>query len=196
MENETTINSGDEDGIFISYAHADNTRFEDGHKGWVDALHEHLSLRLYQLLGKEPQIWRDPLITGNEYFRVKLHLKISEVLILVVILTPRYVRSPECLKELHQFCRLESEAELSRTGAQTRIFKVIKTPIDDSECPEELKGSLGYKFYEKDPLTGRLREFQHLFGFDSYPKFIERVDDVAQDIKSFIRQSLAQSRRL
>ena len=193
MENEMTINSGYEDGIFISYAHIDNTRFVAGHKGWVDALHEYLSLRLYQLLGEKPQMWRDPLLAGNESIEFTLRLKVSEGTILVVILSPRYVKSEECLKELHQFCRPGIKADRSRTDTKARVFKLIKTPIDDSEHPEELQGLLGYQFYETDPITGRPREYQHVLGFDSFPKFIERVDDVAWDIKELIRQSSAQS---
>jgi len=188
MENEMTINSGYEDGIFISYAHIDNTRFEEGHKGWVEALHEHLWLRLYQLLGEEPKIWRDPSLPRYEPFREMLVIRLQEVTFLVVILSPRYIKSEECLKELHQFCHLASEVERSRTCTQTRVFKLIKTPIDDSEHPEELQGLLGYKFYEFDPVYGRLREYQHLLGFDSFPKFIDSVYDVARDITKVIKR--------
>jgi hypothetical protein len=188
MENKTTINSSYEDGIFISYAHIDNTRFVEGHKGWVDALHEHLGLRLYQLLGEKPIMWRDPLLPRYESFREMLVIRLREVTFLVVILSPRYVRSQECLKELHQFCHPEIEAEPNRTDAKARVFKLIKTPIDDCEHPEELQGLLGYKFYEIDPVTDRLREFQHEFGFDSFPKFIDSVYDVAKDITEVIKR--------
>jgi hypothetical protein len=190
MQNKTTTNPHHKDDIFISYAHIDNTRFAKNDKGWVDALHEQLDLRLYQLLGVRPIIWRDLLMTGNEDIGDTLHLKIAGVKILVVILSPRYVKSEECLRELRQFCHPEVEAERSHIDAKERVFKLIKTPIDDGEDaqePEELQGMLGYKFYEKHPITGKLREFQHLLKFKSFPKFIHSVYDVAVDIKEIIK---------
>lgn len=189
MENKTWIVPTSEDAVIISYSDVDNTRFAEGHKGWVDALCEHLLLRLYQLLGEKPRI----IITGNK--GIMLQLDISGVPVLVVILSPPYVRSPERLEELRQFCHPEIVAKRTWTDTKARVFKLIKTPLDDIyNCepkviePEELQGLLGYKFYEKDQVTGRLREFQHVFGFNSFQKFIERVDDVAQDISNVIRR--------
>jgi hypothetical protein len=48
-----------ENDVFISYAHIDNQLFSGVTKGWIDYLHERLEIRLAQLLGKTPHIWRD-----------------------------------------------------------------------------------------------------------------------------------------
>ena len=53
--------------IFVSYAHVDNKPF-DNPQGWVDSFVERLSLRLEQLIGKQPAVWRDKRLQGNEYF--------------------------------------------------------------------------------------------------------------------------------
>ncbi|HEX6731702.1 MAG TPA: hypothetical protein VF074_16875, partial [Pyrinomonadaceae bacterium] len=54
--------------LFISYAHIDNRSFSGGDRGWIDLLHERLEIRLAQLLGKPPKIWRDRKLRGYEAF--------------------------------------------------------------------------------------------------------------------------------
>src|SRR5580658_959958 len=51
---------------FISYAHMDNVELIEGQKGWVANLHRALEVRVGQLLGKQPHIWRDPKLQGND----------------------------------------------------------------------------------------------------------------------------------
>ena len=53
---------------FISYAHLDNVELIEGRRGWVSNLHRALEIRVAQLLGKEPRIWRDPKRQGNDYY--------------------------------------------------------------------------------------------------------------------------------
>ena len=53
---------------FISYAHLDNQELIEGRKGWVANLHRALEIRVGQLLGKQPHIWRDPKLQGNDFF--------------------------------------------------------------------------------------------------------------------------------
>jgi hypothetical protein len=45
--------------IFISYSHIDNQHYSDYPQGWIDYLQERLEIRLAQLLGRTPNIWRD-----------------------------------------------------------------------------------------------------------------------------------------
>ena len=54
------MNAKFEADAFISYAHLDNVALVEGHKGWVANLHRALEVRVGQLLGKSPHIWRDP----------------------------------------------------------------------------------------------------------------------------------------
>jgi hypothetical protein len=45
--------------IFISYAHIDDLSPFGEEKGWIDLLHERLTVLVAQALGYEPSIWRD-----------------------------------------------------------------------------------------------------------------------------------------
>ena len=94
-----------EDELFISYAHIDNQPLAEGLKGWVETFHERLKIRLEQLTGEPARIWRDRKLQGNDIFAETLVARLSKVAILVVVLSPRYVKSEWCLKELGEFCR-------------------------------------------------------------------------------------------
>ncbi|HAI82148.1 MAG TPA: toll/interleukin-1 receptor domain-containing protein, partial [Chitinophagaceae bacterium] len=51
--------------IFISYAHIDDESLVASQKGWITEFHRSLEIRLAQLLGRRPVIWRDPSLQGN-----------------------------------------------------------------------------------------------------------------------------------
>ena len=48
-----------ESDVFISYAHFDNEPMFEGQRGWVEVFHRALEVRLRQLLGEDPAVWRD-----------------------------------------------------------------------------------------------------------------------------------------
>jgi hypothetical protein len=179
-----------EEDIFISYAHVDNL-FLRGEKGWIDWIHEGLKIRLHQQLGEEPEIWRDRSeLHGDDYFEEKLAIKLPKSVFFVSVLTPRYLKSESCLKELREFHRHAKQNGSISIDNKSRIFKVLKTPVQDdqypAEYPEDLRRVLGYQFYEKHPLTKRVREYQPDLGQDSYAKFFETLDDLSWDITNRI----------
>lgn len=59
-----------EEDILISYAHLGNQALVAGEDGWVSRLHRLLEIRVGQLLGEKPRIWRDPKLQGNDFFAV------------------------------------------------------------------------------------------------------------------------------
>lgn len=185
MEKRKGVIPNYEDDIFISYTHIDNDKYAKDHQGWVDYMHVRLETRLAQLLGEQPAIWRDPKLSGNDFFNDTLIVKLQKIAILVAVLSPRYVKSQWCLKELKEFYRKAVESGDFRDN-KAPIFKVVKTPIEESKYPEELRELLGYKFYEEDPSSGQPREFSHEMSFDSFPLFVQKVNDLAWDIKLFI----------
>ncbi len=98
-----------ENHLFISYAHIDNYHFSGSAKGWVDLLHERLEIRLAQLLGKKPTIWRDPELKGNDVFNETIVIELSKTAILLSIISPRYLQSSSCRQELENFFRLAAQ---------------------------------------------------------------------------------------
>ncbi len=153
--------------IFISYAHIDNEALSENQKGWIARLHEGLEIRLAQLLGERPQIWRDPKVQGNDYFDETIVGQLDKVALMLSVVSPRYVKSEWCTRELSEFVKAAQQTGGVRIGDKARLFKVVKTPIALEQHPPELQPLLGYEFFEVNPETGRPIEFNQLFGPDS-----------------------------
>ncbi len=188
-----------EDDIFINYDHDDNQALQEDFKGWVDTMHEGLARRLTQLVGEKPKIWRDILMEGGQPLTETIVFRLSRTAFLLSVLSPSYVKSKWCKDELNEFYRRAEKNGGIKINNRSRIFKVVKTPIGDdpsvdplagSDLPEDLRKllqeSLGYEFYEIDKLSGKLREFWPELGKDYLKKFLERLEDLAQDIKKFV----------
>ena len=86
--------------IFISYAHIDDESLIQNQKGWISEFHRALDIRLAQLLGRRPVIWRDDSLQGNDVFDKQIVDQFSKVAIMISIITPRYVKSDWCIKEV------------------------------------------------------------------------------------------------
>lgn len=166
--------------IFISYAHVDNKPF-DNPRGWIDTFSERLALRLAQLTGSEPAIWRDARLQGNQYFAGEIGDGISATLLLLSVISPRYVNSDWCKGELREFCRRATQTGGATAGNLSRIFKVVKTHVDEKEMPDELQGLLGYHFYEYDERK-RPREFRPDDPPNKDQRYWDRLEDLALDI--------------
>ena len=79
--------------IFISYAHIDDESLVEDQKGWIADFHRVLSIRLSQLMGRKPMIWRDLELQGNHIFDQQIVDQFTQVAVMISILTPRYVKS-------------------------------------------------------------------------------------------------------
>lgn len=172
--------------IFISYGQIDNQPLGEG-KGWIDNFFERLKVRLAQLIGEEPRIWWDGRLQGNEYFVGEIGDQISATLLLIPIISPRYVKSAWCRGELKEFCRRALQTEGLELRNRSRIFKVIKTPVHEEQQPEELSGLLGYMFYELDA-NDRPREFSPDVLPHKDQKYWAKLDDLAWDLKQVLEE--------
>jgi hypothetical protein len=177
-----------ESDAFISYAHLDNVELIEGQKGWVTNLHRALEVRVAQLLGKQPQIWRDPKLTGNDRFAETLVEKLAHVAVLITVVSPRYVKSDWALKELDAFSQAAQGQGGLRCEDKLRIFKVLKTPVPIDKHPEELQSVLGYEFFKTDPDSGRIRELNEIFGPEAQRDFWLKLDDLAHDICNLLEK--------
>src|ERR1700728_3380997 len=120
---------------FISYAHLDNLELIRGQKGWVTNLHRALEIRVAQLLGKQPHIWRDPKLKGNDQLAGTLIEKLARVAVLIPVVSPRYIKSDWAMKELAAFADAAERQGGLQFEDKLRIFKVLKTPVPLDQHP-------------------------------------------------------------
>ena len=113
--------------IFISYAHIDDEPLVESQNGWITEFHRVLAIRLSQLMGRRPVIWRDPELQGNHIFDQQIVDQFSQVAIMISILTPRYAKSDWCVKEANEFHDVCKNNIGFSVNNKARIFKVIKT---------------------------------------------------------------------
>ena len=132
--------------IFISYAHIDNESLAEELEGWISILHRGLEIRLAQLRGEKPDIWRDLKLTGNDVFSDTILEQFPNLAVLVSILSPRYVKSEWCLRELEHFYNAAGVRGGIKIGDKHRIFKVVTTYLPYEKHPKELGQLLGYEF--------------------------------------------------
>ncbi|MQA30755.1 MAG: TIR domain-containing protein [Luteitalea sp.] len=172
---------------FISYAHLDNVELDEGRGGWVTNLQRALEARVAQLYGAESHIWWDPKLQGNDYFADTLEQRLERVKALIAIVSPRYVKSDWGRRELAAFCRAAEQQGGIRVRDKARIFKVLKTPVDRDLHPPELQSLLGYEFFKEDPVTGKMRELDEIFGPDAEKDFWLKLDDLAHDVCDLLK---------
>jgi hypothetical protein len=147
--------------LFISYAHLDDISPTGDKQGWIDLLHERLSVMVSQALGYEISIWRDGHnLQGNDELQGAIGEGVTESLLLVPVISPRYVQSDWCNREMQTFCASAPPSPVAAPGFRSRVFKVIKTPLPEhlkNLEPEQVRNLTGYQFY--GDTDGEEREF-------------------------------------
>jgi hypothetical protein len=177
--------------VFISYAHLDNQTLAEGQTGWVERFHRSLSILLGEKLGKNPAIWRDKKLAGNDFFDETIMNHLGQAKALISIVSPRYVQSEWCLRELEEFCRSAEQCGGLRVQDKCRFFKVVKTKVEERGLPAQIgglmKSLIGYEFFEVDAQSGRIKEYQEVFGKEFQERFFNRVNDLAFDVCEFLK---------
>jgi hypothetical protein len=172
--------------VFISYAHIDNMPLEEGEPGWVSIFHKALEVRLAQLMGERPQVWRDPKLQGNDVFGDEIAEQLHKAALMVSILSPGYVKSEWCSRELREFCEAAAGETGIKIGNKCRVFKVIKTDVPYTAHPEEIADILGYKFFVIDPESGRARELNLKAESELEQNYRAKLYDVAYDMRDLL----------
>ena len=185
--------------IFISYSHIDNESAFQGQNGWISDFHRALEVRVSQLLGRKPTVWRDPKLTGNDLFTDEICDQLPQTAVLVSVLSPRYVKSEWCRREFHNFWQNCNNTTGVSVGNKSRVFKVVKTPFpqapETAELQPLLQPLLGYDFFKLDPQSGHFHELDLAFGPEAKADYWLRLDDLAQDIADLLERMAGDSKQ-
>lgn len=143
---ESAFVPGFEQDIFVSYARVDDEPLFPGEPGWVSGLQRLLTHRLRQLLGRDCfTVWRDQDIAKHIDFEPQIATSLERSAVLLLILSPGYMKSPWCQREMTTFLKMVRQRGISNGG----VFLVQREKIDHAKWPEELEGAglTGYRFW-------------------------------------------------
>jgi len=173
--------------IFISYAHIDNTPLSAGEEGWITRFHATLEALLNMRLGRQASIWRDDKkLQGNDVFSDEIMDQFPDTALLLSVLTPRYVQSDWCTRELSEFCRVAEESSALALDNKARIFKVFKAPIDSQDSlPGFIRDILGYEFFTYENQTPL--ELDATYGEQYGQKYNRKVAQLAADLSTLLK---------
>lgn len=135
--------------IFISYARDDDIPppAPPGAKGFVTFLDENLRYEFKDAGPDRPEVWRDlRRVAAAAQFDSVIDNALRAATVLVVILSPNWMASEYCRKELEAFGRYRSADGLD---AREHIVVVNKRHVAPDERPELLQGQVGYDFFER-----------------------------------------------
>ncbi len=172
---------------FISYAHIDDQPLSPDQRGWVTRFHATLQALLSMRIGSQAQIWRDDRLHGNEIFPEEIIDQFSRTAMLISVLTPRYVESDWCSRELRVFCEEAEKAGGLRLDNRCRVFKVLKLPLPEGEAlPQPMQDMIGYPFFVVE--EGAPIELDAAYGETYGQDYNRRVCKLAWDIAQLLRE--------
>lgn len=172
--------------LFISYAHIDNQPLTSEHEGWISRFHASLAALLSMRLGQTARIWRDDKLRGNDVFAAEIVDQFAQTALLVSVLTPRYLNSDWCTREIREFCERAKQSGGIVVGNKSRVFKVLKTPVETQESlPAALKDVLGYEFFTVE--DGAPLELDPDYGEKFAQDYNRKVGKLAWDISQLLK---------
>jgi serine/threonine protein kinase len=177
--------------VFINYAGIDDQPMLEGRQGWVSQFHRNLQVRLQQLSGEPVKIARHPGLPGGAQTDERLLTSLPAVKAMVSVVSPPFIRSESCRKGVEEFWRRAEQSGTLWVDEKARLFKVVKSPFAPMDVPPALAQVFarvfGFEFFERDPETGRVREFDEAFGAHLKQRFHERVYDLAHEVCEVLR---------
>ena len=135
-----------------------------------------------QVAGRDLKIWRDDRLARNEFFWETIEKRLGEGGVLVSILTPRYVQSAACKREVQGYSDLFKQKRGSlRVRDRSPIFKVVKTPCGPDNLPAERSEVLDYPSFQLKP-NGVAHELPIDLSPGDRCRYFDRLYDLAHDI--------------
>jgi class 3 adenylate cyclase len=180
--------------VLISYADVDNEPLRIGEEGWISQLQRNLKVRMEQLSGEEVKISR---LSGKDFESIgsggALIKEMKEAKAVVPVISPPFTKSPGCKKEMEVFYNPETIPYQTESGSanESKLVNAFKMPVPSEELPNAISSVItkcpGLEFFEREPTTGRVREFHEDFGEDSRQRYYERVYDLAYELCETIK---------
>lgn len=172
--------------IFIHCSQVDDRVVDEGQRGWVSDFKRHLELRIEQLTGEQITACLHAIPAGEPEIDQELIVNLPSVKAMLSIVSPPFAKSSGCRREVESFWEHAIETGGRWVNNRSRLFQVIKSPVDRFDLPAPLSGIFQtlqpFEFFEQDPETGRVRHYDEAFGPIAKQKYFERVYDLSQEV--------------
>lgn len=169
--------------IFISYAHVDNKPFSGLEKGWITHFVTNLQLMINSKIGRaeDYSLWQDYRLQGNKAITPEIETQVQAVQVLLVFLSPGWIASDWCKKELRLFCEAHNDVK-------DRIFVIELDSVQREEKPAAFHDLLGYSFWLKNE-HNKIRKLgfpePQKTDLEYFNRLIDLASDVAQALNNF-----------
>ena len=131
--------------IFISYAPADNKPYEEGAKGWVSNFVEKLLNAIgMKEGGSGVECWMDHRLEPQRAVDDELFKRIKESTCILAFLSPRYLKSEWCQREMDTFVRL-----VGGGSANNRVFLIELLPTQRNDWHSGIKSITPIELWHK-----------------------------------------------
>ena len=172
--------------VILNYAAIDDQPLVEGKPGWVSELHRNLELRIEQLSGETVKVAPLSAPAGSAAMDDEILKHLSQAKAMVSVVSPPFIKSEACRSGVEGFWHGAEQTGGQWVDDKARLLKVLKTAVPTHDMPAVLSDIFaplfGFEFFEIDPETHRIREFDETFGPNLKQRFFERVYDLAYDV--------------
>ena len=170
--------------VFVSYGWMDDEALKGGERNWIEGFSVNLQKRLSQITGNRALLWRDMESLGkNEQIWPAIQRAITRSALFLSVISPRYVKSSSCLRELSHFELVRMLWGGPSVNSLMRAFHVIKLPVKQEEMPQLYRSRNGYEFFQRDQMKGYPLELS-----PASDLYRERTNELAFDMASVLDQ--------
>jgi serine/threonine protein kinase len=176
---------------FISCAMLDDQPLPPAREGWISQFQRNLRIRLEQLTGEPIKVLTHSLPPGSSEISPEIVETLADVKTMISVVSPPFLKSSGCQQEAEQFWQAADRSGRFWLDNKPRLVPVMKAPVDLQEMPPELaqlfRQLMSFEFFERDPESGRIREFDDSFGELARQRYHERIYDLAFELKQVLQ---------
>ena len=172
--------------VVILATEVDDYPITPGSDGWVTKFTEHMQVRLQQLSGQSLKVSKLTQLPNDDAGWKAVLPSLEKLDAVIGVVSPAFLQNAAAHQFLEYFAAQCVGSGGLKTDAGARLVKVVKTPVVESEIHGSLKsrlsGLISYNFFDEDPDSSRVSEYDERFGADANQKYFSKVYDVCQEL--------------
>lgn len=172
--------------VVILATEVDDHPITPGADGWVTKFTEHMQVRLQQLSGQGLKVSKLTQLPKDESGWKAVMPSLEKLDAVVCVVSPAFLLNNAAHQFIEHFVSKSEGSGGLTIDSRSRLMKVVKTPVVESEMVGSIRSRLGdlisYNFFDEDPDSSRVSEYDERFGAEANQKYFSRVYDVCQEL--------------